>query len=383
MGRSKKAIALLIAVLVFNCVSVYAVDNAKGLKNGQKGVNSQKEEKRSKIKKLEKQQKNLSTEINELDKKTSEAGNELNKVEKQLVDINNNIEKTTKELKEAEEKLGKKQDTFNSRLRVMYKKGNIGYIEVLLSAANIKDFLAKKEMVQAVVDHDVDLLEYMKEQREIIEKKGKELQTQKVTAEVTRRKIESKKNELMVATRSKQSLMKKVETDKVVLEKQLDELERESRQITAQVSKQQGSATSTGSNSSAGNISVVPSGGAMTWPSNGPVTSPYGPRWGRIHSGVDIGVPVGTSVAAAKDGVVILAKTGYNGGYGNYLVVDHGGGVSTLYAHNSSLSVGVGTRVRRGQQIALSGNTGRSTGPHVHFEVRINGSHVNPMPYLR
>ncbi|MCG4582875.1 hypothetical protein L0P54_07730, partial [Anaerosalibacter bizertensis] len=90
MGRSKKIIALLIAVLVFNCVSVYAVDNAKGLKNGQKGVNRQKEEKRSEIKKLEKQQRNLSTEINELDKKASEAGNELNKVEKQLVDINNN-----------------------------------------------------------------------------------------------------------------------------------------------------------------------------------------------------------------------------------------------------------------------------------------------------
>src|SRR5699024_9392807 len=143
----------------------------------------------------------------------------------QLVDINNNIEKTTKELKEAEEKLGEKQDTFNSRLRVMYKKGNIGYIEVLLSAANIKDFLTKKEMVQAVVDHDIKLLDYMKEQREIIENKEKELKTQKITAEVTRRKIESKKNELMVATRSKQSLMKKVEKDKAVLEKQLDEIE--------------------------------------------------------------------------------------------------------------------------------------------------------------
>ncbi|MCG4583642.1 peptidoglycan DD-metalloendopeptidase family protein, partial [Anaerosalibacter bizertensis] len=284
---------------------------------------------------------------------------------------------------EAEEKLGEKQDTFNSRLRVMYKKGNIGYIEVLLSAANIKDFLTKKEMVQAVVDHDIKLLDYMKEQREIIENKEKELKTQKITAEVTRRKIESKKDELMVATRSKQSLMKKVEKDKAVLEKQLDEIERESRQITAQVSKQQGSTATVGSNSSTGNISVVPSGGAMAWPSNGPVTSPYGPRWGRIHTGIDIGIPIGTPVVAAKDGVVILAKTGYGGGYGNYLVVDHGGGVSTLYAHNSSLSVGVGTRVRRGQQIALSGNTGRSTGPHLHFEVRINGRPVNPIPYLR
>ena len=388
MGRSKKVITLLIALLVFNCVAAYAVGDVNSLKNEQKGVNRRKEEKKNEINKLEKKQKNLSNEIKSLDKEVNEASDELSKVEKKLANLNNDIEKTTKEIEEAERKIGERKDAFNSRLRAMYMNGNIGYIEVLLSAADIKDFLLKKEMVQAVVEHDVDLLDYMQEQKNIMDTKEKELKTQIAAAESTKRQVQSKKNELMVATRGKQKLMNSVERDKSELQKQLDELERESNQIASQIASRQNSNTSNDSGggstaSTSTSVNVTPTGGAMLWPTNGSVTSPFGPRWGRMHTGIDIGVPVGTPVVAAKDGVVILTKTGYSGGYGNYLVVDHGGGISTLYAHNSSLSVGVGTRVKRGQQIAVSGNSGRSTGPHLHFEVRVSGSPVNPMGYLR
>lgn len=188
MGRSKKVIVLLAVLLIFNSIAIYAAEDVNQLKNEQKGVDKNKEKKRTKINKLEKDQKNLSTDIEALDKKVNETGDQLSKVEKELVDINGNIKKTTKELKEAEEKLAEKKETFNSRLRVMYKNGSVGYIEVLFSSANIRDFLTKKDMVQAVVDHDVDLLEYMKEQRKIIDSKKKELQTQKASAETTKKK---------------------------------------------------------------------------------------------------------------------------------------------------------------------------------------------------
>jgi murein DD-endopeptidase MepM/ murein hydrolase activator NlpD len=122
------------------------------------------------------------------------------------------------------------------------------------------------------------------------------------------------------------------------------------------------------------------SGGQLGWPVSGPVTSGYGPRWGRLHEGIDIAVAEGTTVVAAGSGVVIY--TGWLGGYGNLVVVDHGGELATAYAHNSSIIVSVGQSVSAGQALAASGNTGNSSGPHVHFEVRVNGSAVDPLGYL-
>jgi len=118
----------------------------------------------------------------------------------------------------------------------------------------------------------------------------------------------------------------------------------------------------------------------LVWPVQGPLTSPFGFRWGRMHEGIDIAVPTGTPVVSAAAGTVIVA--GWMGGYGNLVVVDHGNGIATAYAHNSSLAAGVGQSVAQGQLIAYAGNTGHSFGPHLHFEVRVNGSAADPLGYL-
>ncbi len=132
---------------------------------------------------------------------------------------------------------------------------------------------------------------------------------------------------------------------------------------------------------SAGTVSTgTPSAAGLVWPVSGPVTSGFGPRWGRMHEGIDIAVPEGTPVGAAAAGTVIHA--GWLGGYGNLVVVDHGGGLSTAYAHNSGFAASVGDSVSQGEVIAYSGNTGNSSGPHVHFEVRVNGTAVDPLGYL-
>lgn len=123
-----------------------------------------------------------------------------------------------------------------------------------------------------------------------------------------------------------------------------------------------------------------PSASGLIWPVQGPVTSGYGPRWGRMHHGIDIGARSGVPIAAAKDGVVIYS--GWMNGYGNVVVVDHGGGFTTVYAHQSRIAAGRGASVDRGEVIGYVGSTGRSTGPHLHFETRVNGSSRNPMNYL-
>jgi murein DD-endopeptidase MepM/ murein hydrolase activator NlpD len=125
---------------------------------------------------------------------------------------------------------------------------------------------------------------------------------------------------------------------------------------------------------------TTPSAHGLIWPVNGPVTSPFGYRWGRLHAGIDIGVPYGTPIHAAASGTVVLA--GWTGGYGNYTCIDHGGGLATCYAHQSSYAVSAGAQVSQGQVIGYVGSTGHSFGAHLHFEVRINGNPVDPLGYL-
>jgi murein DD-endopeptidase MepM/ murein hydrolase activator NlpD len=122
------------------------------------------------------------------------------------------------------------------------------------------------------------------------------------------------------------------------------------------------------------------SGGGLAWPVNGPITSPFGMRWGTLHPGLDIGAGMGTPIRAAGSGRVIVA--GYEGGYGNLVVIDHGNGIATAYGHQSSIAVAVGQDVTKGQVIGYVGSTGFSTGPHLHFQVRVDGSPVDPLGYL-
>jgi murein DD-endopeptidase MepM/ murein hydrolase activator NlpD len=153
-------------------------------------------------------------------------------------------------------------------------------------------------------------------------------------------------------------------------------LQQQSASLAARIRAAQSSAPVPAPSVSTGS----PSASGFIWPANGVLTSGFGWRWGRMHEGIDIAVPTGTPVVASAAGVVIVA--GWVGGYGNLVVVDHGGGIATAYGHNSSFAVGAGQSVAQGHVLAYAGSTGHSTGPHIHFEVRINGSPVDPLGYL-
>lgn len=377
MSSKRKIIFLILAVLLtFNVITAYASGNVNDLKKEQKNIDREIDKKANEIKKLEKETKNVSKQIEDLDTKLDDATIQISNVEKELEDLSLNIEAAELELVEAEENIDEKKDMFNKRLRVMYKTGKVGYIEVLLSSSSIKDFLSRQDMIKAIAKHDTELISYMKEQRDIVDTKKVELETKRKEIELSKTKLEVRRSDLAKATREKEDLMSRLTKDLENLEKEVDKLNAYAKEIESKIVKLQ---KNTGPYS----------GGKMEWPVPGysRISSPYGYRnhpilkTKKFHTGIDIPSPTGTTIVAATAGEVIYSGT--LGGYGKTIMIDHGGGIVTLYGHNSKLVVSVGDNVKRGDTIAKCGSTGMSTGPHSHFEVRKDGAYQDPMPWLK
>jgi murein DD-endopeptidase MepM/ murein hydrolase activator NlpD len=188
-------------------------------------------------------------------------------------------------------------------------------------------------------------------------------------------RLVASRDALVAAEREKSATLASIEDDQADIHAEIEDLEAQSAELAAAIRAAQQPA------SSASTPPVAPIGnGMLGWPVSGPVVSGFGMRGARMHEGIDITCATGTPVRASADGTVIWAS--WRGGYGNAVVVDHGGGLATLYAHNSAFASSVGQSVVRGQVIAYAGSTGNSSGPHVHFEVRVNGSAVDPLGYL-
>jgi murein DD-endopeptidase MepM/ murein hydrolase activator NlpD len=374
-GFRRISYIILVIILLLNTFSAYADDELERLKREQqkiqqklKEVLNEKNEKTKEYKDIVKDIKRLDSQLDKIDKEIQELENELN-------GLNENIEVTKLQLKEAQANIDEKNNIINKRLRVMYKNGTVGYIEVLLASRDLQDFLNRLDLVQRIISQDVELLKYLKEQKKTIEEKKNQLETQKEMVQNTKLNIEKKKQEIEIVSRAKESFMQSLKKDLKQLDRQEDELLKTAKEFERKIQREQ--------------LKRKYAGGKMTWPAPGyyRISSPFGMRLHpilktrKMHTGVDIAVPYGRTIVAANDGVVKYAD--WYGGYGKVVWIDHGGGISTLYAHNSRLLVKKGQSVKKGQAIAKAGSTGYSTGPHLHFEVRKNGVYTNPMPWLR
>jgi murein DD-endopeptidase MepM/ murein hydrolase activator NlpD len=279
----------------------------------------------------------------------------------------------------------------SARLVEMYKAEKPDVLTVVLNSDGFADLLSRGEFIARIADQDREIMTIVRAAQRDAKATEKRLdklekRQQTVTAQVLARRNEVAmiKQEL-IGTRvgfeqtqaGKQRALSKVRVDRHELEAHLQALSKEQAKVQARLAAASGAP---------GAGPIKRGSGQLIWPANGPVTSGFGGRSspGGIgstnHQGVDLGIPVGTPIRAADSGRVAIA--GPMGGYGNYICVQHSGSMSTCYAHLSSIGVGVGKNVSQGQVIAQSGNTGNSTGPHLHFEVRINGGAVDPMGYL-
>jgi murein DD-endopeptidase MepM/ murein hydrolase activator NlpD len=275
----------------------------------------------------------------------------------------------------------------SKRLVEIYTSERTSSLSVVLESGSFSDMLDQLEFLNTIGRQDRKIAgEVETAKLQMQETRNSTRKTRRQVAETTRtvaaRTAEQRavrdrlawsQRELATARRDKRATLASVQEDKEEAIGHMRDLQAESAALAARIRSAQSSSivpAPTGAASAAGYV----------WPVHGVLTSNYGWRWGRMHEGIDIAVSNGTPVVAAAAGTVIVA--GWMGGYGNLVVVDHGGGVSTAYGHNTSVAVGVGQQVAQGQLIAYSGNTGHSTGPHVHFEVRINGAAVDPLGYL-
>jgi murein DD-endopeptidase MepM/ murein hydrolase activator NlpD len=275
-----------------------------------------------------------------------------------------------------------------NRLVELYKADKPDVITVVLESDGFADLLERTEFMKRVSDQDSRIIDRVRTARAEAKKTAKHLavlekrQTKIANAIAARRDAVSRVRVQLVDRRdafarvrsAKSTALASTRDSRQHLEGDLALLEKENAKIQAQLA---------GAQNGSGPVAagpIKPGSGGLIWPVNGPVVSPFGMRWGRLHAGVDIAVPSGTPVHAAKSGKVLIA--GWVSGYGNYTCIGHGGGLSTCYGHQASIGVSVGQSVSQGQVIGISDCTGHCFGPHVHFETRINGVPVNPMGYL-
>ena len=287
------------------------------------------------------------------------------------------LEQTKRRLREAQKRLEYHTNMLSERLLAAQRNPDPGFISVVLGAADFRDLLSRKRFVQRVVEADVDLLQAIERDKAEVERQKAILEDRERQQRAILLELADRQQQALQAEEQQRETMREIEQNREELEAMLEQQERDSERVRAML---EALARTPGGKARA----VRPWSGDYRLPVRGSISSRFGMRLHpilgtyRMHNGVDISAPYGSPIQASAAGVVV--HSGWLGGYGKTVIIDHGGGISTLYGHCSKLLVSEGEHVKQGQTIALVGSTGFSTGPHLHFERRREGVPVNPLP---
>ena len=396
--KCKKLIRVIIAFAVAGSMSMTVnATSISDLKDQKDQKESKKEEAEAVLAQLEKEQNSILDAIAELDAQVTEYTNEITDLEAQQAQLESDIETKQVELTAAQEKEQEQYAAMKERIKYSYENGNPSYLDVLFSTSDISDIVNQTEYADQIYSYDKNMFDDLVETRQTIADTKAGLEQDLQDVEDIKLEVEDNKAAVEVMIEGKQVQVANYESSIGDYEATIAELEKDieaTNQAIAAAEEayrhQQAAAAAAGNTTTApSDVQITYTGGSLQWPvsSGGTITSKFGPRespggiGSRYHQGLDIGCPSGTPIVACEAGTVIAAA--YSSSMGNYVTIAHSASMSTTYMHNSSLCVSVGETVSRGQVIALAGSTGNSTGPHCHLGLRINGSYVDPLPYLQ
>lgn len=394
MKRKIIFIILIIVILQYFCVFVFA-DNSLTNDITNEVTNTipdelekQKEEVDNKIEdanvKLEYVQGELSDtllKVQETEDKIRQYESEITELADKMQTLQTSIDEATQKLQIASQNYDEKSDLLARRLVAIYEAGDAQYLDILLKSKSVTDFISRSYMIQEIAEYDGILINQIEEEKNNIETTKQKLENEQSEIRILKAKSEQTTVVLNNMQTLQKSYISKLSDSEKILQQQLTEYKKEQDEIQRQILL--------ATNVIPPNIQYT--GGEMIWPvaiSGTAITSDYGVREHPIqgvvreHTGIDIGnTPTGTPVVAAADGVVTYA--GWLGGYGNCVMINHGDGVVTLYGHGSKILTSVNTQVKQGDVIMQVGSTGNSTGPHLHFEVRVNGTCTSPWQFVK
>lgn len=332
----------------------------------------------------------VSEQLRQIEEQLRQASAELGVIQQQRVAVENDITINERQLQEAQKRLEGREAVFYKRVRDIYINGRLSYLDVVIGSKDFNDFANRLEVLRRIINSDINLINEIKKERADIEARKQQLEANRVKLVEIEKAVIAKQSEIEQKKAERNEVLQRAQNDRATAMQAIEELNASSAQVTALLKERQAAraaaAAAAAAAEQAQSYTWVQGSGQLGWPASGEITSPFGyrthPIWGTTiyHAGIDIGVDEGVPVHAADGGTVVWS--GWMGGYGYAVVIDHGNGLSTLYGHNSELVVSEGEAVGKGQVIAYAGSTGNSTGPHVHFEVRVNGDPVDPMGYL-
>ncbi|MBR3152816.1 MAG: peptidoglycan DD-metalloendopeptidase family protein [Clostridia bacterium] len=371
----KSIVIIFVTLLILFCLSCYSY--SENLRKEQKQIQTQIDASNIELELVKEDLSNLVYEISDLNNKIVSEEIEIENLKTQEENLNEKIRVTEVELKNATEKFNNQQEILEARLVAMYEAGETHYLDILLTSKSITELISNYYMISELIESDTELLETVRDKKEELEIGKLELEKAKKELSDARENAEKKAISLENMRVIKNSYVSQLSTEEKDIQEKIAEYQSAIKRVESEIIQ-----------AAELNIGEDYVGGEMAWPVPGytRITSPYGMRTHpitgvyKLHTGTDIGAPMGANFIAANDGVVVKAE--YNSAYGNMVMINHGGGVSTLYAHGSEILVQPGQQVKRGDPVLKVGSTGYSTGPHAHFEVRVNGEYQDPIPFI-